>query len=123
MAYRLVGLASAQIDQILLESARLWGEERAIRYYYLILAAMRAIAAEPERPGSRPIRGGEGLRVFSLRLARGMVPREHRVGRPRHSIIYRVDTDGMVVVIGIAHDRMQLESAARRMREASEPDE
>jgi hypothetical protein len=70
MAYRLVGLAGAQIDQILLESARRWGEERAIRHYYLILAAISAIAEEPERPGSRPIRGGAGLRVFSLRLAR-----------------------------------------------------
>jgi plasmid stabilization system protein ParE len=123
MAYRLAGLAGAQIDQILLESARRWGEERAIRYYYLILAAMSAIAADPERPGSRPIRGGAGLRVFSLRLARAMVPREHRVGQPRHSIIYRVETDGMVAVIGIAHDRMQLEAAARRMRQASGPDE
>ena len=114
MKYRLVGTAEGQIDRILLESARGFGIQAAGRYHSLMIAAIAAIAESPFYPGSRPVRRVAGVRVYPLRLARGLVDRRHRVAQPRHLILYRVGSDGVVEVLGVIHDRMMLARAARR---------
>jgi toxin ParE1/3/4 len=116
MIYRLGRTAESQIDQILLESARKFGIEAANRYHRLILATMAAIAETPLRPGSRAVYRVPGVRVFPLRLARGLVEPEHRVVQPRHLILYRISEDGIVEVLGAVHDRMVLARTARRIR-------
>jgi len=117
--YRLAGKAQDQIDRILLETARAWGTDAADRYHRLMLAAMVAVGDAPVRPGSRGVARLAGVRVFSLRLARRLIEREHRVAQPRHLVIYRVGLDDVVEVLGFVHDRMLLTRAARRMhREA-----
>jgi len=114
--YRLVGPAERQIDRILLDSARQWGVHAAARYHRLILAAMDAVGEYPNRLGARDVPQVKGLRVFHLRLARRMVAPEYRVGQPRHLIVYQVGADGITEILGLAHDRMLLTRAARRMR-------
>jgi toxin ParE1/3/4 len=114
--YRLVGPAERQIDQILLQSAREFGIEAAARYHRLLLAAMDAVGESPGRPGARDIPRIKGLRVFHLRSARRLVAAEYRVGQPRHLIVYQVGADGITEVLGVAHDRMLLTRAARRMQ-------
>jgi len=42
------------------------------------------------------------------------VAREHRVGEPRHLVIYRVAPDGVVEILSLVHDHMRLARAARR---------
>ncbi len=116
LSYRLAGRAEDQIDLILIESARRWGTGGAAKYHRLMLAAMAAIGDLPTLPGSREVPRVAGLRVLPMRLARGLVEREHRVGQPRHLIIYRVASDGVVEILGLVHDRMMLARAARRMR-------
>lgn len=116
MPYRLVGRADDQVDAILLESARQFGIDGAARYNRLLLAAWDAIAANPVLPGSRPVTGLLGVRSYHLRSARRLVAREHRVREPRHLVIYRQAVDGVVEVLGLAHDRQLLERAARRAR-------
>lgn len=116
MPYRLVGRAAHQIDRVLLESAQEWGIEAAARYHRLILAAMAVAGDFPGRPGSRDIRRIAGIRVYPLRLARSLVEREHRTGRPRHLVIYRVAPDGVVEILSLVHDRMLPARAARRAR-------
>ena len=113
MNYRLLGGAEDDIDRILLRSAREWGFEAAARYDRLIRAVFSAVAAFPALPGSQEI---AGARVYSLRFGRRLVPAEQRVGRPRHLVVYRVGTDGVVEILGLAHDRMLLNRAARRMQ-------
>jgi toxin ParE1/3/4 len=51
-----------------------------------------------------------------LRLGRRLVSLEQRVGRPRHLVVYRIGTDGVVEILGLAHDRMLLDRAAHRMQ-------
>jgi toxin ParE1/3/4 len=111
--YRLLGGAEGDIDRILLRSAREWGFEAAGRYDRLMRAVFAAVAAFPALHGSQEI---AGARVYPLRLGRRLVPLEQRVGRPRHLVVYRVGTDGVVEILGLAHDRMLLDRAARRMR-------
>ncbi len=86
-------------NRILLRSAREWGFEAAARYDRLIRVVFFA-----------------GVRVYPLRLGRRLVSLEQRVGRPRHLVVYRIGTDGVVEILGLAHDRMLLDRAANRMQ-------
>ena len=117
MTYRLVGTAEGQIDRILFESAREFGIDTAARYHRLILATMAVVADSPERLGSRSVHRVTGVRAYPLRLARALVEQKDRVARPRHLIVYRIGTDGVVEVLGVVHDRMALSRAARRVQE------
>jgi plasmid stabilization system protein ParE len=44
---------------------------------------------------------------------------DDRVADPRHLLVYRVAPDGIVEILSIVHDRMQLQNAARRARRAA----
>ena len=117
MSYRLLAGAEADIDRILLESARAFGVDAAERYDLLMRSVFAALAAAPDRPGSREV---ATVRVYPLRIGRHLVTREQRVVRPRHIVVYRVGSDGVVEIIGLAHDRMLLPRVVGRMRRAAE---
>ena len=116
MSYRLLAGAAADIDRILLESAREFGIEAAGRYDLLMRSVFAAVGASPDRPGSQEVATVAGVRVYPLRLGRGLVARDQRVGHPRHVVVYRMGADSVVEIIGLAHDRMLLARAVRRMR-------
>ena len=120
MSYRLLAGAEADIDRILLESARAFGVDAAERYDLLMRSVFAALAAVPDRPGSQEVTTAAGVRVYPLRIGCRLVAQEQRVGRPRHIVVYRVGSDGVVEIIGLAHDRMLLSRAVRRMRRAAE---
>ena len=74
-----------------------------------IVAALRDVASQPDRPGSiaRPELGAR-VRSWHLLLSRSQVgPGVQRVRRPRHFIIYRTEPD-LVVVGRLLHDAMEL---------------
>lgn len=116
MSYRLLAGAEADIDRILLQSARAFGIKAAERYDLLMRCVFVAVGDFPMRPGSQEVSRVAGVRVYPLRLGRHLVAREQRVARPRHLVVYRLGSDGMVEIIGLAHDRMLLSRAARRMQ-------
>jgi toxin ParE1/3/4 len=120
LSYRLLAGGEADIDRILLESARAFGADAAERYDLLMRSVFAALAAVPDRPGSQEVTTAAGIRVYPLRIGRPLVAQEQRVGRPRHIVVYRVGSDGVVEIIGVAHDRMLLSRAVRRMRRAAE---
>lgn len=113
MPYRVVGHAEDRIDAVLLDSARRWGVPAAARYHRLILAAAAAAGEAPALPGSRDIPRLVGVRTLHLRSVRRLVKVEDRVVEPRHLIVYRLASDGVVEILSIVHDRMQLSRAAR----------
>ncbi len=116
MSYRLLGGAEDDIDRILLQSARQWGIDAARRYDLLIRAVFSVVGDDPALPGHQAVAKVPGVRVYPLRLGRRLVDPEQRVGQPRHIVVYRVAADGVVEIIGIAHDRMLLARVARRMQ-------
>jgi toxin ParE1/3/4 len=119
LSYRLLAVAEADIDGILLESARAFGVDAAERYDLLMRSVFAVLAAVPDRPGSQEVTTAAGVRVYPLRIGRRLVAQEQRVGRPRHIVVYRVGSDGVVEIIGLAHDRMLLSRAVRRMHRAA----
>lgn len=122
MSYRLLRGAEDDVDLILLGGAETWGIDAAVRYNRLMLAVFTALGTAPGLRGSRAVPGVAGVRAYHLRLGRTLIEPDERVGKPRHLVVYRVGTDGVVEIIGMAHDRMLLAEAARRMQEGGPDD-
>ena len=120
MAYRLAKAAEDQIDAVLLESARAHGVEAAGRYGLLLLAAMAALGDDPGLAGSVEVPRLRGVRAYPARLSRARVEPARRVRRPRHLIIYRVGSDGVVEILGLVRDRMVLSRAARKVARSAD---
>ena len=107
--YRLSHSAQSDILDILAWSQEQFGESARTRYEALIVAALRDIAMQPDRPGSieRPELGA-GIRSWHLRLSRERARTETGVVRqPRHFLIYRPEPD-LVVIGRVLHDAMEL---------------
>jgi len=120
--YRLSRAAEDQIDAILLKSAKAFGIEAAGRYSLLITTALEAIGNDPELIGSIGIPRLPDIRAYATRLSRTRVQPSHRVGTPRHLVIYQVASDGGAEILGLAHDRMVLSRAARKfIRNVQDP--
>ncbi len=119
MSYRLVGHAEERIDQVIMRSAQQFGIDAAVRYNKLILAALAEVGAVPGLAGSKTVPRVQGLRTFPLRLASRLVQPEDRVGHPRHLVVYRLAPDGVVEILSLVHDRMDLVRAARQARRAA----
>ncbi len=109
LRYRLSDAAQADIINILAWTQEQFGEAARLRYESLIVAALRDVATQPDRPGriARPELGA-GVRSWHLRLSRHRVgPVAEVVRRPRHFLLYRVEL-ALFVVGRVLHDAMEL---------------
>ena len=109
LRYRLSDAAQSDVIDILAWTHDQFGEAARLRYERLIVAALRDVAAQPDRPGSiaRPELGA-GVRSWHLRLSRDPVGRAAEVvRRPRHFLVYRCEPD-LLVVGRVLHDAMEL---------------
>ncbi len=107
--YRLSHSAQADVIDILAWTNDHFGEAARRRYENLIVAALRDVATQPERPGSiaRPELGA-GVRSWHLRLSRHHAgAAAELVRRPRHFLVYRFELN-LLVVGGVLHDAMEL---------------
>lgn len=107
--YRLSDAAQADVIDILAWTQEQFGEAARLRYESLIVAALRDVATQPDRPGSieRPELGA-GVRSWHLRLSRDHVGTgAGAVRRPRHFLIYRSEP-ALLVVGRVLHDAMEL---------------
>jgi toxin ParE1/3/4 len=106
--YRLSAAAQSDIIGILAWTQAQFGDEARKRYEALIVAGLRDVAAQPERPGSmkRPELGA-AIRSWHLRLSRERARTADGVVRqPRHFLLYRLES-GVVVVSRVLHDAME----------------
>ena len=115
--YRLSAPAEAQIDQILEWSQEKFGDEARKRYAALLVAAMENVAEEPSQAAIVWKRSGRAdLGIYHVRHSRDRVPEPPGpVGDPRHYLVFRVGTDGVVDILGFIHERMLLTRALRRI--------
>ncbi|MCY1397356.1 Plasmid stabilization system protein [compost metagenome] len=107
--YRLSAAAQTDLIDILAWTHEHFGDAARQRYEALIVAALRDVSAQPERPGSieRP-ELGDGVRSWHLHLSRERARTDTGiVRRPRHFLIYRAESD-LTVVARVLHDAMEL---------------
>ena len=97
--------ARQDVREILIWSEQKFGETAAVRYKALIKQAVRDVSNDPERPGSkeRPEIMTEGARIYHLQFSRSRVS-GLGVKEPRHFLLYRRRSDGVVEVARILHD-------------------
>lgn len=101
--------AERDIEAILRWSHEQFGDQARVRYEALLVQAMYDIADDPERFGSqRQPEIADTARTYHLRHSRNRIGLTHRVGRPRHFLIYRTGADGQVEVGRVLHDCMAL---------------
>jgi toxin ParE1/3/4 len=109
LRYRLSDTAQIDVINILAWTHEQFGEAARLRYENLIVAALRDVATQPDRPGSiaRPELGA-GVRSWHLRLSRDHVATGAEVvRRPRHFLVYRFEP-ALLVVGRVLHDAMEL---------------
>jgi len=109
LRYRLSDSAQADAISVLAWTHEQFGETARLRYESLIVAALRDVAMQPDRPGSilRPELGA-GIRSWHLRLSRNHAATGTGVVRwPRHFLVYRLEPD-LLVVGRVLHDAMEL---------------
>jgi toxin ParE1/3/4 len=109
LRYRLSDAAQVDVINILAWTQEQFGEAARLRYESLIVAALRDVATQPDRPSriGRPELGA-GVRSWHLRLSRGHVGiGAEIVRRPRHFLLYRFEP-ALLVVGRVLHDAMEL---------------
>lgn len=107
--YRLSEAAQGDVVNILAWTDEQFVEAARLRYESLIVAALRDVATQPDRPGSlaRP-ELGSGVRSWHLRLSRDHIrPGAEVVRRPRHFLVYRFEP-ALIVVGRVLHDALEL---------------
>jgi toxin ParE1/3/4 len=103
--YRLTKLAATDYAAILRFTLKRWGKEQLAAYRQLLNGGIAAVADDPERLNShsrddlRP-----GFRSFNVGLLAA------HPGLGRHVIYYRVADDGIVEILRILHDGMEVSS-------------
>jgi toxin ParE1/3/4 len=109
---RVVLAPSAQRDirETLKWSLREFGHRAAVRYRDLLKQALRDVAADPERPGSRERPElAQGVRTYHLSFSRDRAKCGlDVVGKPRHFLIYR-RRDEAIDLVRVLHDARDLE--------------
>lgn len=109
--YRISNAARADIVDILRLSQTQFGDQARQRYQTLILVALRALADTPYRIGSHDRDElAPGLRSYHLTHSRQQAKQTHgMVKGPRHFVFYRVANDGMIEVVRLLHDAMDVQ--------------
>jgi toxin ParE1/3/4 len=100
----------SDIREALAWSQERFGERAAARYAALLRQALRDIAADPERTGSkaRP-ELARGIRTYHLFFSRNRVRGTGVVKTPRHFLVYRQRGDDLIEVVRVLHDARDLE--------------
>jgi toxin ParE1/3/4 len=103
--------AERDLESILVWSHRQFGVSGRLRYEALLIRAIRDIAEDAERAGSRPRPEIHAdARTYHLFFSRNGVDETiGRVHRPRHFLLYRLREDGQIEIGRILHDSMDLQ--------------
>ena len=103
--------AEQDIAAVLDFSFEQFGERARLRYEALIAAALEDLRTEPLRPASQDRQTIHiGVRSYHLRHSRMRGANEYgEVRAPRHLFLYDVPQTGLVRILRLLHDSMELE--------------
>ncbi|MGI6247740.1 MAG: type II toxin-antitoxin system RelE/ParE family toxin [Pseudochelatococcus sp.] len=109
--FRLSDAAQADIIEILAQTHERFGELARLRYEYLLVTALRDLAADASRIGSisRP-ELGDDVRSYHLRHSRDRARHESGiVRRPRHLLLFRLARPDLIGIGRVLYDAMEIE--------------
>jgi plasmid stabilization system protein ParE len=107
---RLTARAHRDIDAILRRSNEVFGEDATERYRTLLIRALQDIRADPFRHGVRLVHARkQSVLLYALRSVRAPVA---PVRQPRHFLAFQ-HKDGVVTVLRVLHERMDLTAHLR----------
>nr|WP_313533799.1 type II toxin-antitoxin system RelE/ParE family toxin [Brucella anthropi] len=109
--FRLSDAAQADIIEILAQTHERFGELARLRYEYLLVTALRDLAADANRIGSisRP-ELGDDVRSYHLRHSRDRARHESGiVRRPRHLLLFRLTRPDLIGIGRVLYDAMEIE--------------
>jgi toxin ParE1/3/4 len=103
-------LALKDIEDILAWTIEHFGERAWRHYEMLLVEAIQQVADQFDRPGSHRLPAiGPSVYSYHLRHSRNRVrDKSQRVKEPRHFLVYRVNTDGIVEIARVLHDSMDI---------------
>jgi toxin ParE1/3/4 len=103
--------AEKDIDSILLWTEERFGEQARLRYEALLVQAITDVAKCPDLPGSHHRSEiAAATRTYHLFYSRNQVALAvGRVKRPRHFLLYRTRSNGLVEIGRVLHDSVDLE--------------
>jgi toxin ParE1/3/4 len=104
--------AEEDLVRILAWSHKHFGEQARLRYEALLTQAIVDIAEDPERTGSvRREELAAGSRTYHVWHSRQRIAKSvGKVGTPRHFLLFRVNSEGLVEIGRVLHDSMDLAS-------------
>jgi plasmid stabilization system protein ParE len=106
---RLAPGAIADIRRILHRSKVEFGPGAGTRYKALLDQALQDLREDPCRLGVRPVPDiRPGYFVYHVKFSKPRVT-GRTVGRPRHLVIFSVDSSEAVLVAAVVHEREMLE--------------
>jgi toxin ParE1/3/4 len=103
--------ARSDIHEALMWSQERFGERAAARYRELLKQALRDIASDPERSGSKErLDLARGVRTYHLFFSRDRVRGDVGVvKKPRHFLVYRRRGAAVIDVVRVLHEARDLE--------------
>jgi len=108
--YAISPAAQEDIESILAWTHENFGERARLRYKSIIAQALNDVAEDPTRAGTQ-VRSEVDYqaRTYHLRHSRRRVKDvAGTVKNPRHFILFRVQHGGVVEIVRLLHDRMDL---------------
>ena len=104
---RLSGAARLDIEDLLAWSEEHFGQAARQRYEALLACALQDVAEDTRRPGIQA-RPELGASVFSYHLVCSRPRVAAKVMRPRHLLICRHTASGVVDILRVLHDAMEI---------------
>jgi hypothetical protein len=89
---------------VLKYSVQKHGHDAADRYELLLTTAMEAVGNQPLLPGSRAVTRRRGVRTYAIARSRLLLPKDQRVMKPVHTLVYRHADDGVAEILAIIGD-------------------
>lgn len=104
---RLSGAARQDIEDLLAWSEEHFGQAARQRYEALLACALQDVAQDTSRPGIQA-RPELGAAVFSYHLVCSRQRAAAKVMRPRHLLICRHTVSGVVDILRVLHDALEI---------------
>lgn len=101
--------AQADFQTIVRQSNERFGAQAARRYLRLLQTAIMKVGCEPQTLLSKPYESAhQSVRFYHIRHSREEAAIDGvTVQNPRHFIVYTQNTEGVVRIFRILHDRME----------------